>query len=87
LQSVSSPAIMDIFQANGLTDREIDIASLMVNEGLNCNEIAEKIFLASTTVRKYASNIYRKFGVKDSTEFMAAVMKMIRENGESGDSI
>jgi len=81
LPPVSSPAIMDIFKANGLSGREIDIASLMVNEGLNSNEIAEKIFLAPITVRKHASNIYRKFGVNDRTEFMAAVMKMRNEKG------
>jgi len=73
--AVSAPAIMDIFKARDLSDREIEIASLIVNEGLNNNEIANKLFLAPITVRKHASNIYRKFDVNDRTEFMAVVMK------------
>jgi len=76
--SISIPAFSDIFKENKLSDRETEIAGLIVNEGLNNEEIAKKLFLAPITVRQYASQIYRKFNVNDRTEFMAAVMRMTR---------
>jgi len=75
---VSIPAFTDIFKENNLSERETDIANLIVNEGLNNEEIAKKLFLAPITVRQYASQIYRKFNVNDRTEFMAAIMRMTR---------
>jgi len=43
---VSIPAITDIFKENKLSERETEIANLIVNEGLNNEEIAKKLFLA-----------------------------------------
>lgn len=43
----------------------------LIAEGLSNREIAAKLFLAVTTVKKHASNIYGKLGVRSRTEAVA----------------
>lgn len=55
-----------------LTEREISILKLMI-DGLNNRQIAEKVFISEGTVKNYASEIYRKFNVKNRTELLAYI--------------
>lgn len=50
-----------------LTDREMDIL-LLVAEGLNNKEIAEKLYLSEGTVRNYISNMLEKLSLRDRTQ-------------------
>lgn len=50
-----------------LTDREQDIL-LLVAEGLNNKEIAEKLFLSEGTVRNYISIMLDKLSLRDRTQ-------------------
>lgn len=50
-----------------LTDREFDIL-LLVAEGLNNREIADKLFLSEGTVRNYISIMLEKLSLRDRTQ-------------------
>lgn len=52
---------------HGLTSREVAVLALLL-KGLTAPEIAEELFLASSTVRVHTSNIYRKFEVHSRKE-------------------
>ena len=49
-------------QAQGLTERESEIVSLIV-EGLNNNDVAARLFLGINTVKTYIRSAYRTMGV------------------------
>jgi len=51
----------------GLSEREYDIL-LLVAEGLNNKEIAEKLYLSEGTVRNYISNMLEKLSLRDRTQ-------------------
>lgn len=50
-----------------LSDREFDIL-LLVAEGLNNREIAERLFLSQGTVRNYISTMLEKLSLRDRTQ-------------------
>jgi DNA-binding NarL/FixJ family response regulator len=62
--SPSSPTAPD------LTSREKEILQVMAR-GLSNDEIAEELHLAESTIRKHATNIYRKLGVDSAREAIA----------------
>ncbi|GBU26691.1 histidine kinase [Treponema sp. R8-4-B8] len=53
-----------IFNSCGLTEREKEIARLMV-EGLDNKEIGERLFISNSTIAFHVTNIFRKFGIID----------------------
>jgi LuxR family maltose regulon positive regulatory protein len=53
-----------------LSERELEVLHLIA-DGLSNREIAAKLVLAVTTVKKHASNIYGKLGVRSRTEAVA----------------
>lgn len=59
----------------GLSDREFDIL-LLVAEGLNNKEIAQKLFLSEGTVRNYVSNMLEKLSLRDRTQLAIYYYKM-----------
>jgi len=61
----------NIFLERGLSQREIEVANLLVKEGLGKNEIAERLFISAGTVKLHISKIYQKFDVNNRAEFMA----------------
>jgi DNA-binding NarL/FixJ family response regulator len=58
-----------------LTERELDVLRLLV-QGYCNPEIAQRLHLASGTVRNYVSTIFQKLGVSDRTQ--AAVVALQR---------
>lgn len=55
-----------------LTKKELQVIEL-VSQGLGNKEIAEKLFIAITTVRTHLANIYLKFGVSQKNNETACV--------------
>ena len=58
-----------------LTPREFDIL-LLVAEGLNNKEIAEKLYLSEGTVRNYISNMLEKLSLRDRTQLAIYYYKL-----------
>jgi DNA-binding NarL/FixJ family response regulator len=50
-----------------LTERELEVLPL-ISEGLNNQEIAQKLFLSPKTVRNHITNIYSKLKVADRAQ-------------------
>jgi len=59
----------------GLTDRENEILSCLVN-GLNNDDISDKLFISIQTVRNHIKHIYEKLHVHSKSQ---AVIKAIRQ--------
>ncbi len=57
-----------------LSTREMEILNGIV-DGLNYNEIAEKLFISPHTVRKHISNIYDKLHVSNKTAAIKIALK------------
>lgn len=51
----------------GITDREAEIASLLIS-GLNNSQIEDKLCISSHTVKNHIYNLYKKTGVKNRTQ-------------------
>ena len=66
--------IGDILREHNLSERETEVALLMVTERLSDKEIGERLFISPFTVRGHVTHIYDKFGVKKRTEFLAKVL-------------
>ena len=66
LEMASNPASAreKVFVSYGLTEREKEIARLMV-EGLDNKDIGERLFISSSTIAFHVTNIFRKFGIID----------------------
>jgi DNA-binding NarL/FixJ family response regulator len=58
----------------GLTDREIDVLTLVV-EGLSNQEIASRLTIAETTVKTHIRNILQKLSVDDRTQAAIRALK------------
>ena len=52
-----------------LTKRENEVAMAICN-GLKYKEIAEKLFISLSAVKKHAFNIYRKLNINNNRELM-----------------
>ncbi|MCX7708624.1 MAG: LuxR C-terminal-related transcriptional regulator [Clostridia bacterium] len=66
------PDFSELSKSFGLTDREYQIA-LLVIEGCNNKEIGEKLFISPHTVRNHVYNMYKKIGVKNRIELIQIV--------------
>jgi len=64
-------ALEDIFRERGLSQREIEVANLLVKEGIGKKEIGERLFISAGTAKIHISKIYQKFDVNNQREFMA----------------
>jgi len=58
-----------------LSERELDIL-LLVADGLNNKEIADKLFLSEGTVRNYVSNMLEKLSLRDRTQLAVYYYKL-----------
>jgi len=70
-----SSNLESIFMEHELSQREIEVANLLVKEGFGRKEIGERLCIAPGTVKIHISNIYQKFGVKNRPELMALFVK------------
>jgi two-component system, NarL family, response regulator LiaR len=66
-QALAQSVTQTHLPGNGLTERERDVLRCMV-DGLNNNEIAEKLVISLGTVKFHVSNIYQKLGVDSRVE-------------------
>ena len=73
-QNVSGPSIDDILREHNLSERETEVALLIVREGLSNEETGERLFISIPTVKSHVSQIYRKLGVKNRAAFLVKVM-------------
>jgi len=66
LEKATNPASSreKVFNSFGLTEREKEIARLMV-EGLDNKDIGERLFISGSTIAFHVTNIFRKFGIID----------------------
>ena len=67
----ASPHLADIFREHHLSERETEVAFLLVQEGLSNEEMGERLFVSVPTIKSHVSQIYRKFGVKRRAAFLA----------------
>jgi len=68
-------SLENIFRERGLSQREIEVANLLIKEGIGKQEIGERLFITPGTAKIHISKIYQKFKVKTRAEFMALFMK------------
>ena len=67
-----------LFSNSKLTDREVEVARLLL-QSYKYSEIAEELFIGLSTVKKHVSNIYTKMDVKSKTDFISKFLSI--ENG------
>jgi two-component system, NarL family, response regulator LiaR len=67
VQVLANAGAQPHIQGNELTERERDVLKGMV-EGLNNNEIAEKLVISLGTVKFHISNVFQKLGVDSRVE-------------------
>jgi len=77
-QVLANSVVQPQIAGNSITDRERDVLRCMV-EGLNNNEIAEKLIISLGTVKFHVSNIFQKLGVDSRVEAVktAIVQKLV----------
>jgi len=61
-----------ILQAYGLTDREAQVAQLIL-QGLSTGEIADRLFITALTVQQHLKAIFDKTGIRSRRELVAHV--------------
>lgn len=64
-----------------LTEREQEIYKLMATTDLSLTEIAEKLFIASSTVQTYRNSIHQKLGVNKRSAVIRHYYEDIIKNG------
>jgi len=64
---------------SSLTKRENEVA-LEICNGLKYEEVAEKLFVTLSAVKKHAYSIYRKLGIKNNRELLHMFMEAQKNN-------
>jgi DNA-binding NarL/FixJ family response regulator len=64
---VQHPAVVDTSITDSPSEREREVLSLLA-QGLNNADIGARLYLTEGTMRNYASAIFSKLGVSDSTQ-------------------
>ncbi|MCL2067301.1 MAG: helix-turn-helix transcriptional regulator [Treponema sp.] len=70
----------DIFNKYGLSKREIEVAGLILTEGLGTREIGKRLFITTDTVNSHIKKIFQKFDVNSRTEFMSRFVSVSAKN-------
>ncbi|GHV91284.1 hypothetical protein AGMMS50268_17870 [Spirochaetia bacterium] len=73
-----------VFTAHGLTEREQEVAHLIV-EGLSNTEIAGRLFLSESSVGFHITNIYRKFALEGKSNGRAAFLSEVLTGGPTNE--
>lgn len=74
VQVLANSAAQPQISGNTLTDRELDVLRCIV-DGMNNNEIAEKLVISLGTVKFHVSNIFQKLGVDSRVEAVKVAME------------
>ena len=74
VQALANSAAQPQIRGNTLTERERDVLRCMV-DGMNNNEIAEKLVISLGTVKFHVSNIFQKLGVDSRVEAVKMAME------------
>jgi len=74
VQALANSAAQPQIAGNTLTERELDVLRCTV-EGMNNNEIAEKLVISLGTVKFHVSNIFQKLGVDSRVEAVKMAME------------
>ena len=69
----SSPDATDLIEV--LTDRELEVLDL-ISQGYSNQDIVEALVISLNTVKKHASNIYGKLGVRSRTQAVARAQEL-----------
>jgi len=67
-------AYEDSFVSHNLTEREMQVASLLL-QGLNNIDIKNRLLVSLSTVKMYVGEIFRKYGVKSRAEFISLFVR------------
>jgi DNA-binding NarL/FixJ family response regulator len=59
-----------------LTEREIDVLKY-ITEGLNNNEISEKLFVSHNTIKYHTRNIYEKMEITNRAQAVSRIYEKI----------
>lgn len=62
----------------GLTDREVDVAALLMDSFTN-REIAKKLYLSEGTIKNYISSLYDKLDLRDRNQVIIYLRSMFSE--------
>ena len=71
----------DIFKEFQITEREQDVAKLVLN-GKSNQAIADELFITISTVKMHVYNIYKKFKVNKRADFIKLLEKNLNEKEE-----
>ena len=71
ISSMKRPKVSDF----DLTEREVEVLRLLT-KGKSNNEIAEHLFISSSTVKNHVSSIIAKLGVKSRTEAATKALRL-----------
>jgi DNA-binding CsgD family transcriptional regulator len=67
--------LADIFREHNLSERETEVALLLVQEGLSNEEMGNRLCISERTIKSHVYQIYQKFGVKKRAAFLAKALK------------
>lgn len=73
-EALIQAASQDVVPVPDLTDREREVLLLMV-EGLNNSQIAERLTVSPSTIKSHVSSILAKLGVASRTEAVALALR------------
>lgn len=76
LEKSSEPEYMELQNAYGLSNREIEILQAIAS-GLSNFEISDKLYISEKTVKAHINHIFKKLGVRSRTQ---AIKKAVEEH-------
>ena len=73
-ESIQLLSYEDSFVSHNLTEREMQVAGLLL-QGLNNDDIKNRLLVSLSTVKMYVGEIFRKYGVKSRAEFISLFVR------------
>lgn len=73
-EHINAEQFSQFLTSKGLTKRETEVA-LLVRDGLSNKEIAKKLFISDTTVKKHISNIFEKLELTNREQLRTLEIK------------
>lgn len=61
-------------EAHGLTERERDVVTLVL-EGCSNAEVAARLFVCEATVKKHLRSVYNKMQIKNRVQLIKAILQ------------